>query len=54
MSNCAVDGDIIDEESTYTSHEETESSTKTETHGAGDDGLDRTRFHTSLHLLRVC
>lgn len=36
---------------TYTGHEETESTTETESHGTGDDCLDRARFHTSGHLL---
>lgn len=35
---------------TYTGHKETESTTKTETHGTRNDCLDRARLHTTLHL----
>lgn len=37
---------------TYTGHEETEGTTKCETHCTGDDGLDGARLHTGLHLMR--
>lgn len=37
---------------TYTGHEETESTTKTETHGTRDDCFDRAGLHTTLHLYR--
>lgn len=36
---------------TYTGHEETEGTTETETHCTGNDCLDWTRLHTSLHLV---
>ena len=37
---------------TYTSHEETESTTQAETHSPRDDCFDRAGLHTTLHLYR--